>query len=100
MPLFMPGGVGQLLLLGQRQSRLSAGDGAHLLKASSVAGAEASGAANESFTLHVHISAPGSGAGMAARATASAFLVGELLSPRPRAGCGKSARPVRLAGGE
>ena len=65
-----------------------------MLSAPSVAGAAGASAGDESVTLLGAIPAPHLRAGEAGRPTAS-VLVCERMSPCPRAGCGKPARPVR-----
>src|SRR5262245_30536681 len=86
------GWLGELLLPGVGQPGLSCDRSARVSSAASVVVRQTQGAGTRDGTILVRTPVP-------ATAVATAWhadpFVGESLSPCPRAGCGKSARPVR-----
>jgi len=80
--------------LGELAEGLSQGDSPRLPEAPSVVGAEAQSAGVEVVTLRGPLPARYAGP-PSAPAAAQQPLVCERVKPCPRAGCGKTARPVR-----
>src|SRR5262249_18784502 len=87
-------GLGELLLSGRGERSRSHRGHPRLLSAPAVVGEAEPGAGVESFTLLGTVPAPDLRVDPARRPTSPPF-VGERMTPCPRAGCGKSARPVR-----
>jgi hypothetical protein len=90
-------GLGQLFLSWDGQPGLSQRDNPRLLSAASVVAAEASSAEAVVVTLRGPSSAREAGSPSTPAATVPPF-VGDGVRLGPRAGCGKSARPVRGSG--
>src|SRR5262249_45600151 len=88
------GGVGELLLPGAGQPGLSSDRSARVPSAASVVVCQAQGTGPRDRTLPGRTPVPGAGSSPTQRADVH-LLVGEGMSPCPRAGWGKPACPVR-----
>src|SRR6202021_3996252 len=89
--------LGELLLFRSGSGDLRGTDGSCAVEIAPVAGAEASRVGSGYQHVPASIPARGIGADPTGKLPAS-LAVGDRVMTRPRAGCGKSARPVRRAG--